>query len=194
MESRLRPVRRKTFAMLAVGLAISAPWAGAWTLVPMLAAIGVYWLTERLVPRFKQPAILFFGAWVSVEAIIAISVALSGTLRETSVCLLAVPIMTLNARFSSKGIVVGGALAIVAIAAVLVSGDPQAILREPPVLIAPVMLVVAWAMLSTPLMRSDIEHRHGARIDQLSWSPPASGRPLTTSPSSSTATCATAAM
>jgi hypothetical protein len=167
MEARLRPARRKTFVVLALGLVISAPWAGLWTLVPLLAAVAVYWLTERLVPHVKQPAILFFAAWVCVEAIIACSVELSGPLRASSVCLLAVPIMTLNARFSGRGIILGGALAVISIAAVLVIGDPQAVLLEPPILIAPTMLVVAWGMLSTPLMRSDIEHRHGARIDQL---------------------------
>jgi hypothetical protein len=89
MEARLRPVRRQTFAVLALGLVLCAPWAGWWTLVPMLAAVAVYWLTERLVPHVRQPAILFFAAWVCVEAIIACSVEFSGDLRATSVCLLA---------------------------------------------------------------------------------------------------------
>jgi predicted signal transduction protein with EAL and GGDEF domain len=104
---------------------------------------------------------------VCVEAIIACSVEFSGDLRETSVCLLAVPIMTLNAHFSGRGIILGGALAVLAIAAALVIGNPQAVVREPPIVVAPTMLVIAWAMLSTPLMRSDIEHRRGARIDPL---------------------------
>jgi diguanylate cyclase (GGDEF)-like protein len=51
--------------------------------------------------------------------------------------------------------------------AVLLSAESSAVLREPPILLAPVMLVVASAMLSTALMRSDIEHRGEALIDQL---------------------------
>ena len=49
----------------------------------------------------------------------------------------------------------------------MLSSDPAGVLREPPILVAPVMLVVAWAILSTPLMRSDVEHRRGTRIDPL---------------------------
>lgn len=167
MEARLRPVRRRTFAVLALGLVACGPWASWWTLAPMAGAVGVYWLTERLVPRFQQPQILFFGAWVSVEAIIAAGVELTGHLRTTTVCLLAIPVVTLQARFSSRGIILGGVLATVAMACVLLAGDPGAVASEPPILLAPVMLVVAWAMLSIPLMRSDVEHRRGTRIDPL---------------------------
>jgi diguanylate cyclase (GGDEF)-like protein len=167
MEARLRPMRRRTFAVLGLGLVACAPWAGWWTLAPMAGAIAVYWVIERLVAHVQHPGVLFFAAWVTVEAIIASSVALTGQLREATVCLLAIPVMTLNARFSSRGIILGGVLAAAAMAAVLVGADPAAVAKEPPILVAPVMLVVAWGMLSTPLMRSDIEHRRGTRIDPL---------------------------
>jgi diguanylate cyclase (GGDEF)-like protein len=167
MDARLRPIRCKTFAVLAFGLVVCAPWAGWWTLAPMAGAVCVYWLTERLVTRFEHPGVLFFAAWVLVEVIIATSVSLTGSLRDVTVCLLAIPVMTLNARFSVRGVVVGAGIAGVLIAAVLLSADPGAIVREPPILAAPLMLVIAWAMLSTPLMRSDIEHRQGTRIDAL---------------------------
>ena len=168
MDARLRPTRRKTFAVLAIGLVACAPWTGLWTLAPMAAAILVYGLSDRLVGRFKHPGALFFGTWVLVELIIASSVALTGNhLREATVCLLAIPVMTLNARFAVRGILVGAGIAAVLMAAVLMSGDPGAVVREPPILFAPLMLVVSTAMLSMPLMRSDIEHRKGTRIDSL---------------------------
>ena len=163
MEIRLRPIRRRTFAVLGVGLVACAPWAGWWTLAAMAGAIGVYWLAEQLLPRFENPPILFFATFVTVEAIIAVSVALTGSLREATVCLLAIPLMTLNARFSARGMILCGSIAVLAMAAVLLGADASSIVAEPPLLVAPAMLIVAWTMLSTPLMRSDIEHRRGMR-------------------------------
>jgi diguanylate cyclase (GGDEF)-like protein len=167
MDARLRPTRRKTFAVLALGLLACAPWAGWWTLAPMAGAAFVYWLAERLVGRVEHPGVLFFSTWLVVEVIIAASVSLTGSLRDITVCLLAIPVMTLNARFAVRGIIVGATIAGLLMAAVLLSADPGAIVREPPVLLAPLMLVISTAMLSTPLMHSDIEHRQGTRIDAL---------------------------
>ena len=167
MDARLRPTRRKTFGVLAIGLVACAPWAGWWTLAPMAGAILVYGLADRLVGRFEHPGALFFGTWVLVEVIIATSVLLTGSLREATVCLLAIPVMTLNARFAVRGILVGAGIAAGLMAAVLLVGDPGAVIREPPNLIAPLLLVASTAMLSMPLMRSDVEHRKGTRIDSL---------------------------
>ncbi len=167
MEARLRPVRHRTFAILGLGLIACAHWAGWWTLAPMAVAIGVYWIAEQLVERVKHPEVLFFCTWVLVEAVIAVSVALSGSLREVAVSLLAIPVMTLNARFSGRGIALGVVVVILSMAGVLLATDPSAVYREPPILVLPVLLVIAWALLSTPIMRSDIEHRGECVIDEL---------------------------
>jgi diguanylate cyclase (GGDEF)-like protein len=75
--------------------------------------------------------------------------------------------MTLSARFSVRGMVAGVALTLALIAAVVLSADATAVIREPPILLAPMLLVVSSAMLSTALMRSDIDHRGEALIDPL---------------------------
>jgi hypothetical protein len=167
MDARLRPIRRKTFGVLAIGLVACAPWTGWWTLAPMAGAILVYGFADRLVNRFAHPGALLFSTWVLVEVIIAASVSLTRSLRESTVFLLAIPVMTLNARFAIRGILVGAAIAAGLMAAVLLSADPGAVGREPPMLLAPLMLVVSTAMLSVPLMRSDVEHRKGTRVDPL---------------------------
>jgi len=167
MDARLRPTRRKTLAVVGAGLIACAPWAGWRTLAPVAAVPLVYWLSERLVSRFEHPGALFFATWTAVEGIIASSVALAGDLRYVAVCLLAVPVMTLNARFALRGIIVGTIIAALLIAGVLLVADPSAIGREPPLLVTPLLLVVACAMLSTPLMRSDIEHHGECVIDEL---------------------------
>lgn len=167
MEQRLRPARRQTFALVGVVLACCAPWIGVLSLVFMLAAAAVYAVTEVLTPRFRQPATLYFAAWVLVEAILATSIAMSGQLRDYAVSLLVIPVFTLNARFSSRAIVVGVVLAVVAMLAVILTGPLGAVERDPPIVVIPVMLAVACARLTNPLMLSDIENRRGVRIDGL---------------------------
>jgi len=167
MDRRLQPIRRKTFVVLAVGLVGGGPWLGWWTIAPLLSAVAVFWVAERLSGRSAHPEFAIFGAWAMSQGIIATSVALTGSLRDVTVCWLAIPVMTLSARFSVRGIVAGVGLTVALMAVVLLSADPSAVVRQPPILFAPVLLVVASAMLSTALMRSDIEHRGEALIDAL---------------------------
>lgn len=167
MDRRLQPIRRKTFGLLAVGLLGFSPWVGWWTVAPLLAAVGVFWLAERVIGRSERPEYAIFAAWAASEVIIAGSVALTGSLRQVTLSWLAIPIVTLSARFSLRGVVAGVSLTLFLMAAVMLSAEPSAVLSDPVLLGAPVAIVVAIAMLSTALMRSDIEHRGEALIDQL---------------------------
>jgi GGDEF domain-containing protein len=51
--------------------------------------------------------------------------------------------------------------------AVAFGADAAAVLDDPPLVVAPMALVIAVGMLSTALMRSDMEHRTEAVIDPL---------------------------
>ena len=47
MEPRLKPLRARSFAVLAAGLLICGPWVGWWTLIPLGIAGVAFVLTER---------------------------------------------------------------------------------------------------------------------------------------------------
>ena len=59
------------------------------------------------------------------------------------------------------------AITIVLMIAVAFGTDAQAVLDNPPVLVAPILVAITVAMLSTALMHSDVEHRNRSVIDQL---------------------------
>jgi diguanylate cyclase (GGDEF)-like protein len=61
------------------------------------------------------------------------------------------------------GVAIAGALAV----AVGFGVDATAVVNNPELVIAPLALILCVAVLSTPLMRSDIQHRSDAVIDQL---------------------------
>lgn len=166
MDRRLRPVRRNALGVLAAALMISAPWTGWWTLAPLVVVAGLFALAGRRAPQGLHPEYAIFGAWVMAEALIAGSVALTGV-TIGALSWLAIPVVTLPARFSARVVAVGVMIALALAVAAGFSTDAQALLHDPPLILVPTALILATAMLSVALMRSDIEHRDECVIDQL---------------------------
>jgi diguanylate cyclase (GGDEF)-like protein len=167
MDRRIAPVRRRTFAVLGAALVLSGPWLGWWTLLPLLAAVVLFAVADRATKRIERPELGLFAAWAGAEAIIAIAVALCGGPAVATLPWLAIPVVTLASRFSIRGIVAGVAIALALLFAVAFGVNASAVIDEPPLVIAPAALIVSVAMLSTALMRSDVEFRSRSVIDPL---------------------------
>jgi diguanylate cyclase (GGDEF)-like protein len=167
MEQRVRPVRRKTFMILAVAIAAVGPWLGWLPLVFLVPASLVWSVAERFMPRMRRPEFLMFGAWVGAEVTIAVAVWLEGGHLTAALSWLAIPVITLGSRFSMRGVVAGVTIAVILVLAVGIGANPHAFAQDPEFVFAPLALVLSVAVLSTPLMRSDIEHRSDAVVDQL---------------------------
>jgi diguanylate cyclase (GGDEF)-like protein len=167
MDERIRPARLKTFAILAVVIASSAPWTGWWPLLFIVPAGAFFAAADRITLRVDRPELLMFAAWICSELTIAGAVALAGGTRIVALSWLAIPVMTLSARFSMRGVVAGLLIAVALVLAVAFGIDAGGVVDHPELVLAPLALVLCVAILSTPLMRSDIEHRSDAVIDQL---------------------------
>jgi diguanylate cyclase (GGDEF)-like protein len=167
MEDRVRPARRRTFAILAVAIASVGPWLGWWPLLFLIPASLCFAGADRLMRRVAKPELLMFAAWIGSEITIAGAVALEGGARVSALSWLAIPVITLSTRFSMRGVVAGVALACSLVLAVAFGVDATAVVNSPELVTAPVVLIICVAVLSTPLMRSDIQHRNDAVIDQL---------------------------
>ncbi len=167
MDAYLRPVRRATFAVVAVALVAMGPWLGWWTVVPVVLAAVAFGLAERSIGRLEHPEYAIFGAWVCSQLIIAVAVAISGGATVPTLSWLAIPIVTLGARFSQRGISVGVAISIVLLLAVAFATDAAAVLDNWSLVIAPITLIIAVAMFQTVLMRSDVKYRAAAVVDPL---------------------------
>jgi diguanylate cyclase (GGDEF)-like protein len=167
MEGRLGPVRRASIGVIALALIACGPWLGWWTLLPLVAAAGVFQVAERRTPRAARPEYLLFGAWALSEAAIAGAVALTGSIETPTLSWLAIPVVTLSARFSARGVALGVSVALILMFAVAFGTDADAIVANPVLLVAPMTLVICTAILSTALMRSDVYHRGETVIDPL---------------------------
>ena len=167
MESRVVPARRKTFAILTVAIALVGPWLGWWPLLFLIPAAACFAAADAMLPRFKRPELLMFAAWIGGEVTIAGAVALEGGPRVSALSWLAIPVIALSARFSMRGVVWGVVIACALAFAVAFGVDADAVIADPELLIATLALILCVAVLSTPLMRSDIQLRSDAVIDQL---------------------------
>lgn len=167
MDRRLRAVRQKAFGLLAVALLLAGPWVGWWTLVPLAVAAAAFGLAGARVETAARPEYWMLAAWGATEAIIALSLILAGDAAVSMLAILAIPIVTLGARFSSRGIWVGVGIASSLMVVVALVTNANAVIDSPPILIAPLAVVGAVAVLSTALMRSDVEHRDLAILDPL---------------------------
>ena len=167
MEERIAPARQRTFAILFVAIAAVAHWLGWWPLLFLVPASAFFAAADRLLPRVSRPELLMFAAWVGSEVTIAGAVALQGGARISAISWLAIPVITLATRFSMRGIVAGVSIASVLVLGVGFGIDTGAVLHSPELVIAPLALILCVAVLSTPLMHSEIQHRSDAVIDQL---------------------------
>jgi diguanylate cyclase (GGDEF)-like protein len=167
MDDRMRSVRRKALVILAVAIAVGAPWLGWWPLLFLIPAALFFSAADALTPRMKRPEYVMFAAWIGSELTIAGAVSLEGRPGDTALSWLAIPVITLSSRFPMRGVVAGVSIAVLFTLAVAFGVDAHAVTSSPQILIAPIALILSVAVLSTALMQSDIQHRSDAVIDQL---------------------------
>jgi diguanylate cyclase (GGDEF)-like protein len=167
MEERVRPARKRTFAILFVAIVALAPWLG-WSPLLFLPPAAIFFaLADRFTGRVERPELLMFAAWVGSETMIAGAVVLQGGANVSAISWLAIPVITLATRFSMRGVVAGVLVACSMVLAVGFGCDATAVLHHPEMVVAPLALIICVAVLSTPLMRSEIQHRNDSVIDQL---------------------------
>ena len=107
------------------------------------------------------------AAWAFAQLMIGMSVVLTGGPRSLFLPWLAIPAVTLSARFNTRGVVAGVLWTAAIMIAVTVGVNPTVIADSPQRLLVPLTLLTGVAMLSTALMRSDVKHRAAAAVDPL---------------------------
>jgi diguanylate cyclase (GGDEF)-like protein len=165
MDHRLGPVRRLAIGALGIAAIAQGPWFGWWTIAPLLAAAGLFAIAARFSERSERPEYILFGAFVGSELVILATIVIAQ--EPLLLPWLVLPVVTLPARFSLHGLVAGVGVCFGCMVAAAFLSDAEGVVDYPPVLIAPVALLAAVGILSTALMRSDLEHRDEVVLDQL---------------------------
>ena len=167
MEARIRPMRAMTMLALALGLAACGPWIGYWTILPLACAAACFVIADRLSTRTRYPEYAMMAAWLISQLAIGAGVALTGGPESPALPLMAVPIVSLSARFSLRGVVAGVGATLLIMAAATLAVDPQGLADDPTLTTLSAAVVICVGALSTALMRSDLQHRSETVLDTL---------------------------
>jgi diguanylate cyclase (GGDEF)-like protein len=171
MEEHLRPVRAITMALIAGCVFATAGFVSLQVLVTailgVIVAFGFFAFADRRIAHSDRPEYVMFGAWVGAEVVIALCVVLTGGPESPGVAWLAIPIVTLSSRFSTRGVLLGLGITLALLVGCTIGVDPAAVVDDPTLLSAPGIMIVSIAILSLALMRSDVHHRGAAIIDPL---------------------------
>jgi diguanylate cyclase (GGDEF)-like protein len=167
MEQRLTPVRTAAFGVLTLTILVCAPWMGWWLVAPVLACAVAFAAIGRSLPTSTRPEYLIAFVWALSQLTIAACASLTGGASSPGLAWFVVPVITLPVRFGTRGVAAGVTLTIGLLLAVTLGLDFHATIDAPERFLFPFAAITAVALMSTALLRSDLEHRSEAVVDPL---------------------------
>jgi len=167
MEIRLRPYRFGCFAILALAMTAVGAEIGWWWIVPLLAGLGGFAVADRFMRASEHPAIWVAAAWGMLPLLLADAVVVTGGAESPVLMWLALPAITLGARFEPRGIALGTAYIVALLLVATVGLDPATAAEHRQEVIAAVALVFGAVILSGALVESDRAHRRRSTLDPL---------------------------
>jgi diguanylate cyclase (GGDEF)-like protein len=167
MEQRLTAVRAAAFGVLTLAILISAPWLGWWLLAPVLACAVAFAVAGRFLASSPRPEYLIALVWACSQLTIAACASLTGGAHSPGLAWFVVPVITLPVRFGTRGVTAGVAFTIALLLGVTLGLDFHATIAEPDRFLFGLAAISAVALMSTALLRSDLEHRSEAVVDPL---------------------------
>jgi diguanylate cyclase (GGDEF)-like protein len=140
---------------------------GAWTLIPLGLSVVTYGILRPRIATSERPEYVVAATVVNAQALIGIGIALSGAAHSPTIPMLLLPIVTLPARFSPRGVRAGLAVTVVVLLAATVGVDFQGFLDDPTYVIIGLACCGGLAAFSETLMRAEMEQRSDAVLDPL---------------------------
>jgi diguanylate cyclase (GGDEF)-like protein len=167
MEQRIAPARAVMFGSLGLGMIAGVPWIGWWILPPMLWVVVFYRLMLPWIARSPRPEYPIALAVAHAQVLLGVAVAFSGGPESPALPMLLLGVVTLPARFTSRGVTAGVVLTAVVMVASTVGVDPSGYADDPTLVNACLACLAGLAAISNALMRSEVHQRERAILDPL---------------------------
>jgi diguanylate cyclase (GGDEF)-like protein len=167
MEAKISTARAIMYGSLAVAFIIGAHWMGAWILLLLGASVIGYAILRPFIARSERPEYVVAATLVNAQVLIGIGIALTGGPESPAIPVLLLPIVTMPARFSSRGVVAGVSLTVAILLAATVGVDPQAFADNPTYTLIGLAAIPGLAAFAHTLMSSEIQQRADAILDPL---------------------------
>ena len=167
MEARIARPRALMYATLAVGLGSTIPWVGWWPMIPVTLQLVIYAALRPLITKSARPEYLVAATVLSSQVLLGAGIALSGGPRSPGIALMLLPLVTLPARFSARGVWTGLAVGVVVLLGSTVAVDPSGFAADPTYVTAGLCAAVGLTVFAQFLMSSEMRQRSSAILDPL---------------------------
>jgi len=167
MQIRLRPYRTACFAILALALASVSAEVGWWWVVPLTVGLAGFAVADRFMRDSSHPGLWAATAWGILPLLLANAVLTTGGAASPVLMWFALPAVTLGARFSPRGMVLGTFYILVLLLICTYGLDPATASEHHKEVIAAAALVISTVILSGALVESDRAHRRRSTLDPL---------------------------
>lgn len=167
MQVRLRPYRTACFAILALALASVSAEVGWWWVAPLAVGFAGFAVADRFMQSSAHPGLWAAAAWGILPLLLTDAVVATGGAASPVLMWLALPAVTLGARFSPRGMVLGTAYILALLALGTFGLDASAAAAHHKQVIAAAALVLSTVILSGALVESDRAHRRRSTLDPL---------------------------
>jgi diguanylate cyclase (GGDEF)-like protein len=167
MESKLRRARAIMYGALGVAFVVGIPWLGSWILLLLVGSVVGYALLQPFIDRVDRPEYVIAATVVNAQLLIGVGIALTGGPLSPALPILLLPIITLPARFPTRGVVAGVLLTVVILLASTVGADPAGFADDPTYTLVALAAIFGLAAFAHALMSSEIQQRADATLDPL---------------------------
>jgi diguanylate cyclase (GGDEF)-like protein len=168
MEPRIAKARTVAFVAAGVGLLTAAPWYGWWIAAPLAWILLSHFLLLRpLIERSQLPEWPIAATVVNAQATIGVAIAMTGGPRSPAQPLLLFSVVSVAARFASRGVMAAVGFTAAVLVASTIGVDPAGYAHNPAFVNASIVCLIGLAAACYALMRSDIRQRADAILDPL---------------------------
>lgn len=167
MDDRLKKPRAISFGILALAVIASVPVLGWWPVVLLVLAVLGFVAMDVVRRRSPVPEYTIVASWAFAQIVIAIAIAMTGGSQSQAMEWFMIPIVTLPARFGIRGLAAGVVYTVVLMIVVAIGVAPTDEGTQFLELIYDVAALLSISVLLVALMRSDVDHRTKAIIDEL---------------------------
>jgi diguanylate cyclase (GGDEF)-like protein len=167
MQMRLRPYRTACFAILTLALASVGSEVGWWWLAPLSVGFAGFMVADRFMRNSSHPGLWASAAWGILPLLLGDAVVITGGAASPVLMWFALPALTLGARFSPRGMVLGTAYILALLLGSTYGFDSTTAAEHHQDVIASIALVLSAVILSGALVESDRAHRRRSTLDPL---------------------------
>ena len=167
MDARLRVPRSIAFGLIGLTLMWSSSALGIEPVLLLAATVLAFAVTTSVQKRLAAPEYAAVLAYAVAEISILAAVAITGGSESYAISWVIIPVITLPARFGLRPVIAAVLCTAAGLLAVLLLAPSAQVGGRALAVVFPLAALASITILSSALLRSDLEHRTEAVIDGL---------------------------